>query len=57
MCWSSAKVTKPNIGQSELGPMVEGMRVNRTGVLQPGERIVVKGLVRPGMQITPQTTP
>lgn len=39
----------------ELGPMVEGMRVIEQG-LQPGERIVVKGLVRPGMQITPQTT-
>jgi gold/copper resistance efflux system membrane fusion protein len=35
--------------------MVEGMRVIEQG-LQPGERIVVKGLVRPGMQITPQTT-
>jgi gold/copper resistance efflux system membrane fusion protein len=22
--------------------------------LQPGERLVVKGLVRPGMQVTPQ---
>jgi gold/copper resistance efflux system membrane fusion protein len=39
----------------ELGPMVEGMRVIEQG-LQPGERIVVKGLVRPDMQITPQTT-
>lgn len=38
----------------ELGPMVDGMRVIEQG-LQPGERIVVKGLVRPGMQITPQS--
>ena len=34
--------------------MVDGLRVVEQG-LQPGERIVVKGLVRPGMQITPQT--
>ncbi|MFB0710707.1 efflux RND transporter periplasmic adaptor subunit [Buttiauxella noackiae] len=39
----------------ETGPMVEGLRVIEQG-LQPGERIVVKGLVRPGMQVTPQTT-
>lgn len=38
----------------ELGAMVDGLRVVEQG-LQPGERIVVKGLVRPGMQVTPQT--
>lgn len=38
----------------ELGSVVDGLRVVEQG-LQPGERIVVKGLVRPGMQITPQT--
>ncbi|MFQ6571879.1 efflux RND transporter periplasmic adaptor subunit [Pseudomonas sp. UM16] len=37
----------------ELGPMVDGLRVINQG-LQAGERIVVKGLVRPDMQITPQ---
>lgn len=37
----------------ELGPVVDGLRVIEQG-LRPGERIVVKGLVRPGMQITPQ---
>ncbi|MFO2462734.1 efflux RND transporter periplasmic adaptor subunit [Pseudomonas sp. 15FMM2] len=37
----------------ELGPMVDGLRVIEQG-LQPGERIVVKGLVRPDMQVTPQ---
>ena len=37
----------------ELGPVVDGLRVIEQG-LQPGERIVVKGLVGPGMQITPQ---
>ncbi len=37
----------------ELGPLHEGLRVVEQG-LQAGERIVVKGLVRPGMQVTPQ---
>ncbi|APA68209.1 efflux RND transporter periplasmic adaptor subunit [Janthinobacterium sp. 1_2014MBL_MicDiv] len=37
----------------ELGPVVDGLRVIEQG-LQAGERIVVKGLVRPGMQVTPQ---
>ena len=38
----------------ELGPVIDDLRVIEQG-LQPGERIVVKGLVRPGMQITPQS--
>lgn len=38
----------------ELGPVVDGLRVIEQG-LQPGERIVVKGLVRPGMQVTAQS--
>ena len=38
----------------ELGPVVDGLRVIEKG-LEPSERIVVKGLVRPGMQITPQS--
>lgn len=38
----------------ELGPVVDGLRVIEQG-LQPGERIVVKGLVRPGMRVTPQS--
>lgn len=37
----------------ELGTVVDGLRVIEQG-LQPGERIVVKGLVRPGMQVTAQ---
>ena len=36
-----------------LGAVVDGLRIVEQG-LQPGERIVVKGLVRPGMQVTPQ---
>lgn len=37
----------------QLGPVVDGLRVIEHG-LQPGERIVVKGLVGPGMQVRPQ---
>lgn len=39
----------------ELGPIVHGLRVVRSG-LSPGDTIVVSGLmrVRPGMQVTPQ---
>ena len=39
----------------ELGPLVDGMRVVRSG-LKPGDTIVVNGLmrVRPGMQVSPQ---
>ncbi|MNJ40874.1 Multidrug resistance protein MdtE precursor [compost metagenome] len=39
-----------------LGRVVDGLRVVESG-LQPGETIVIKGLVRPGMQVTPQRTP
>lgn len=40
----------------ELGPIVDGLRVIRSG-LEAGETIVVNGLqrVRPGMPVTPQT--
>jgi RND family efflux transporter MFP subunit len=39
----------------ELGPVVHGLRVVRSG-LSPGDTIVVSGLMRvhPGMQVTPQ---
>ncbi|MGF6177597.1 efflux RND transporter periplasmic adaptor subunit [Ensifer sp. 4252] len=37
----------------ELGPMIDGLRVVSTG-LKPGEKIIIKGLVRPGMQVDPQ---
>ncbi|MGH8298849.1 MAG: efflux RND transporter periplasmic adaptor subunit [Steroidobacteraceae bacterium] len=39
----------------DLGPMVDGLRVVRSG-LRPGDTIVVNDLmrVRPGMQVTPQ---
>ena len=40
----------------QLGPLVDGLRVARSG-LKPGERIVVNGLqrVRPGAPIAPET--
>lgn len=37
----------------ELGPMIDGLRVVSAG-LDPGEKIIVKGLVRPGMRVAPQ---
>jgi RND family efflux transporter MFP subunit len=39
----------------DLGPMVDGLRVVRSG-LEPGDTIIVNGLmrVRPGMQVAPQ---
>jgi multidrug efflux system membrane fusion protein len=42
----------------QLGPLVDGLRVARTG-LKPGERIVVNGLqrVRPGAPIAPESVP
>lgn len=41
----------------ELGPLVDGLRVVRSG-LKPGDTIIVNGLmrVRPGMQVDPQLT-
>lgn len=52
-------VDKDNLAQYravELGPMKEGLRVINTG-LQRGDRIVIKGLVRPGMAVTPRPVP
>lgn len=37
----------------EPGPMQDGLRVINSG-LQAGENIVIKGLVRPGMPVTPR---
>ncbi|ARP79298.1 efflux transporter periplasmic adaptor subunit [Bordetella genomosp. 6] len=36
----------------QLGPMADGLRVIDAG-LQAGESIIIKGLVRPGMTVTP----
>lgn len=40
----------------QLGQMVDGLRMISTG-LQAGERIIIKGLVRPGMSVTPRMVP
>lgn len=40
----------------ELGPVVDGLRVIHSG-LQAGEKIIIKGLVRPGMAVTPRMVP
>lgn len=37
----------------ELGPMIDGLRVVTQG-LTSGETIIMKGLVRPGMEVSPQ---
>ncbi len=37
----------------EIGTIVDGLRVISSG-LQVGEKVIVKGLVGPGMQVTPQ---
>ncbi|CAH0244268.1 Multidrug efflux pump subunit AcrA [Massilia sp. Bi118] len=49
---------KAEYREVKLGPVVEGLRVVKTG-LKPGEKIVVNGLqrVRPGSPITAQTVP
>ncbi|EKT4543552.1 efflux transporter periplasmic adaptor subunit, partial [Pseudomonas putida] len=39
-----------------LGPVVDGLRVINGG-LQAGEKIIIKGLVRPGMAVTPRMVP
>ena len=50
--------SKAEYRQVQLGPVVDGMRVVRTG-LKPGEKIVVNGLqrVRPGAPVTAQIVP
>jgi multidrug efflux system membrane fusion protein len=49
---------KAEYREVKLGPVVDGLRVVRTG-LKPGEKIVVNGLqrVRPGAPVTAQTVP
>ncbi|WP_304413500.1 efflux RND transporter periplasmic adaptor subunit [Achromobacter sp. RTa] len=52
-------VDKDNLAQYraiELGQMADGLRIINAG-LQAGEKIVIKGLVRPGMMITPRQVP
>ncbi|MBO1015244.1 efflux RND transporter periplasmic adaptor subunit [Achromobacter sp. SD115] len=40
----------------ELGQMADGLRIINSG-LQAGEKIIIKGLVRPGMTVTPRLVP
>lgn len=40
----------------EPGPVVDGLRVVHGG-LQAGEKIIIKGLVRPGMTVAPRIVP
>jgi gold/copper resistance efflux system membrane fusion protein len=40
----------------ELGPVIDGLRVV-SGGLKSGEKIIIKGLVRPGMEVAPQMIP
>lgn len=40
----------------DQGPMLNGLRIVRGG-LKAGEKIVIKGLVRPGMRVTPRMVP
>jgi len=49
---------KAMVREVQLGPIVDGLRVVRTG-LKPGEKVVVSGLqrVRPGEAVTVQTVP
>jgi gold/copper resistance efflux system membrane fusion protein len=37
----------------KLGPMIDGLRVVTAGLVS-GDKIIVKGLVRPGMRVAPQ---
>lgn len=37
----------------DIGPMIDGLRVVSAG-LNPGDKVIVKGLVRPGMKVVPQ---
>ncbi|KAB2684383.1 efflux RND transporter periplasmic adaptor subunit [Brucella tritici] len=39
----------------EIGPMIDGLRV--VSGVNPGEKIIVKGLVRPGMEVDPIIVP
>jgi len=52
-------VDKDNLAQYravELGRMADGLRIIDAG-LQAGDKIVIKGLVRPGMRVTPDLVP
>lgn len=51
-----AKGNKVDFRPVELGPIVDGLRVIKSG-LQPSDTVIIKGLVRPGMQVVPRKGP
>lgn len=50
------KGNKVDFRPVELGPVVDGLRVIKSG-LQPADTVIIKGLVRPGMLIVPRKGP
>ncbi|MGJ3353391.1 efflux RND transporter periplasmic adaptor subunit [Providencia sp. Je.9.19] len=50
------KNNKAEYRQVELGAMKDGLRVINKGLVQ-GEKVIIKGLVRPGMEVTPNEIP
>jgi membrane fusion protein, gold/copper resistance efflux system len=48
-----ANSNKAEYRRIELGPVIDGLRAVKAG-LKPGESIIIKGLVRPGMPVTPR---
>ena len=40
----------------QLGEMIDGLRVIRSGV-KPGDKVILKGMARPGMTVTPNLVP
>ena len=50
------KDDKAEYREITTGPIFDGLRVVRSG-LAPGDVVIIKGLVRPGMQVSPRRTP
>ena len=48
-----AEGSKAEYRAVELGPVIDGLRAVKAG-LKPGEAIIIKGLVRPGMEVAPR---
>jgi gold/copper resistance efflux system membrane fusion protein len=40
----------------QLGETLDGLRIIKSGV-KPGERVILKGMARPGMKVTPNVVP
>ena len=51
-----SKDNKAEYREITTGPIVDGLRVVRSG-LAAGDVVIVKGLVRPGMQVSPRRVP